>query len=66
MDMTTVAGPLAMLDCKWSRPGYRLARVEDRDQPEAPWVCVRTDARPGIADMECERCPNWEAEPRVP
>ena len=44
MAVTAVATLQAVWDCKWSRPGYRLSRVAEREQPETAWVCVRTGA----------------------
>ena len=64
MAKTTVATLQAVWDCKWSRPGYRLSRVQDRDQPETAWVCVRTGTRHEIAEGGCERCPHWELDDR--
>ena len=49
-------------DCKWSRPGFRLAGVEESLQPESIWVCVRTKVRRKLSDTTCENCPYWEAE----
>ena len=49
-------------DCKWSRPGFRLAGVEESLQPESTWVCVRTKERRKLSDTTCENCPYWEAE----
>ena len=28
-------------DCRWSRLDYRLSGVDEEQQPEALWVCVR-------------------------
>jgi hypothetical protein len=49
-------------DCRWSRPGYRVAGVPDHLQPEPLWVCVR-DERRGVTEEECEHCLYWEAVP---
>ena len=49
-------------DCKWSRPGFRLAGVEESLQPESIWVCVRTKVRRKLSDTTCENCPYWEGE----
>jgi hypothetical protein len=54
-----------IVNCQWSRPGYRLSRVPDRDQPESPFVCVRTGVRTEVAEMGCERCPFWEPAPQM-
>ena len=47
-------------DCRWSRPGYRVAGVEEQFQPETRWVCVRLNDRRGVTEEECEHCPHWE------
>lgn len=60
MAATAVATLQAVWDCKWSRPGYRLTGVAERDQPESTWVCVRRGQRSEIAEAGCERCPFWE------
>ncbi len=65
MAVTAVATLQAVWDCKWSRPGYRLSRVAEQEQPETAWVCVRTGARSNIAEMGCERCPYWEQDSHV-
>ena len=33
-------------DCKWSRPGFRLAGIDEAQQPESVWVCIRTGETP--------------------
>jgi hypothetical protein len=63
MAAIAVAAPSSVGNCTWSRPGYRLSRVDERDQPEAKWVCVRTGERHDIDEMGCARCPNWERDP---
>ncbi len=65
MAITAVATLQPMLDCKWSRPGYRLTGVSDHKQPEGHWVCVRTDARPAVNDKDCGDCRFWELDPKV-
>lgn len=62
MAITAVATLQAVWDCKWSRPGHRLSRVADGDQPESRWVCVRNGKRSEIAEAGCDRCPFWEYE----
>ena len=52
-------------NCYWSRPGYRLSRVVERQQPETKWVCVRTGTRHDIDEAGCERCPHWERDPQA-
>jgi len=36
-------------ECKWSRPGFRLAGIDEAQQPESVWVCVRTGQRRRLA-----------------
>ena len=62
MAITAVATLQGVWDCKWSRPGHRLSRVADGDQPESRWVCVRNGKRSEIAEAGCDRCPFWEYE----
>jgi hypothetical protein len=66
MAHVAVASLQTIVNCRWSRPGYRLSRVLERDQPEPPFVCVRTGVRTEVAEMGCERCPFWEPDPQVP
>ena len=60
---TTVKTLQRAWNCRWNRLGYRLRGVEERQQPESLWVCVR---RPGerccVTEQECEECGFWEAE----
>jgi hypothetical protein len=49
-------------DCRWSRPGYRLTHVEEPDQPEALWMCVRTGVRRPVTEEECAACPHWRPD----
>jgi len=63
MPGTAVATLQTIWDCRWSRPGFRLFGASEQDQPETPWVCVRTGQRRAISEEECERCPYWEAVP---
>jgi hypothetical protein len=65
MAVIALATEQSVWNCRWSRPGHRLSRVPDRDQPEAPWVCVRTSTRHDIAEQGCERCPYWEGDGRA-
>jgi hypothetical protein len=62
---TAIATLQAIWDCRWSRPGYRIAGVEDHLQPETRWICVRGSERRCINEEECENCPNWELRPNV-
>ena len=64
MAVTAVATLHPVWDCKWSRPGYRLSRVAEPEQPEPAWVCVRNGTRSNIAETGCERCPHWERDSR--
>jgi hypothetical protein len=47
-------------DCRWSRPGYRLSCVDEREQPESVFVCVRRGTRRPVTNEECETCRHWE------
>ena len=49
-------------DCKWSRPGFRLAGIDEGLQPESVWVCVRTGERRKLGEHTCDDCPYWEEE----
>jgi hypothetical protein len=60
MSRTATATLQTIWDCRWSRPGYRVAGVEDHLQPEKRWVCVRGSDRRGVTEEECENCPHWE------
>jgi hypothetical protein len=60
MATTAVATLQAAWDCRWSRPGYRVAGVVEQFQPETRWVCTRTGERRCIEASECEQCPHWE------
>ena len=60
MAITAIATPNTPWDCKWSRPGYRLAGVPDQFQPESVWVCVRTGERTPVQDTTCETCAFWQ------
>ena len=63
MARTTVAGTLTIWGCRWSRPGYRIAGVDDRCQPEPTWVCVRDGVRAVVPESRCETCERWEPAP---
>jgi hypothetical protein len=63
MPRTAVASLQTIWDCRWSLPGYRLSGVDEHQQPEKLWVCVRTGRRRGVTAEECEYCPHWEAVP---
>jgi hypothetical protein len=62
MATTAVATLQTPWDCRWSRPGYRLTGVNDWDQPEPAWVCVRTGHRKPISGGDCDGCPHWEED----
>ena len=62
MPTTAVATLQTIWDCKWSRPGYRVAGVEEQFQPETAWVCVRGERR-GVTERDCEHCAHWESGP---
>ena len=62
MAKIAIATQRSAWDCKWSRPGFRLAGVEESLQPESTWVCVRTKERRKLSDTTCENCPYWEEE----
>ena len=64
MAVTAVTTLQPVWDCKWSRPGYRLSRVAESEQPEHAWVCVRNGTRSNITETGCERCPDWERDSR--
>jgi hypothetical protein len=49
-------------ECKWSRPGFRLAGLDESLQPESVWVCVRLKTRRRLSDTTCDDCPYWQAE----
>jgi hypothetical protein len=62
MPRTAIATQQTVWECKWSRPGFRLAGVEESLQPESVWVCVRTGERRPVSDDRCEQCPYWEQD----
>jgi hypothetical protein len=49
-------------ECKWSRPGFRLAGVDEKLQPEGVWVCVRTGERRTLSEHTCDLCPYWQPD----
>ncbi len=49
-------------ECKWSRPGFRLAGIDEAQQPETVWVCVRTGERRKLSEHTCDNCPFWEQD----
>jgi hypothetical protein len=62
MAKTAIATKQTAWECKWSRPGFRLAGLEESAQPESVWVCVRTGERRPVSDERCEQCPYWQAD----
>ena len=62
MSATAVAAMQPIWDCKWSRPGLRLAGLAPGLQPEPLWVCTRTGERKPVSEDKCEACPFWELE----
>jgi hypothetical protein len=62
MAKTAIATQQTAWECKWSRPGFRLAGVDESLQPESMWVCVRTGQRRSVSDEKCDHCPYWEAD----
>lgn len=60
MAKTAVATEQTIWDCRFSRPGFRLSGIEEEQQPESLWVCVRTPVRRSVSDVECASCPHWE------
>jgi hypothetical protein len=65
MAKTAIATLQTIWDCHWSRPGFRLAGVDETQQPECLWVCVRTDTRVGVTEARCENCHDWELADRL-
>jgi hypothetical protein len=63
MSRTAIATFQPISDCRWSRPGYRVAGVEEQFQPEKRWVCVRGSDRRDVTEEDCENCPHWEMPP---
>lgn len=64
MDHTSARTPQTVWDCRWSRPGYLPHGMEQPDQPEGLWVCVRptrTTVRRPVTNEECAQCPHWQA-----
>ena len=62
MSAAAVATLQTIWDCKWSRPGLRLAGLAPDLQPESLWVCTRTGDRKPVSEHKCEACPFWELE----
>ena len=60
MARTAVATLQTVWECRWSQPGLRLANVDEKQQPEWIWVCVRTGKRVGVDEARCENCHYWE------
>jgi hypothetical protein len=62
MVTTLIATRQSAWQCKWSRPGFRLAGLEESVQPETLWVCVRTAERRPLSESACDQCPYWQAD----
>jgi len=62
MAKITTATQQTPWDCKWSRPGFRLAGIDDARQPESQWVCVRTGERRRLCEHTCDHCPYWQQD----
>jgi hypothetical protein len=62
MVRTAVATLQTAWDCKWSRPGFRVAGVPEQLQREGLWVCIRTGERRSVNESECENCMHWEMD----
>lgn len=65
MSLPAVPKPM-MSDCRWTRPGYRVADIEEHLQPERETICVRGPHRRGVSDEECGDCLHWEARQAEP
>jgi hypothetical protein len=63
MPTTAVATLQTIWGCRWSRPGYRIAGIEEQFQPEPTWICIRDGERAAIPERKCETCERWEPEP---
>jgi hypothetical protein len=64
MARTAVISMQPIWECRWSQPGYRLRRVEEHQQPESLWVCIRKGTRRNVTECECETCLHWEPDPK--
>ena len=62
MSRTPVATLQTIWGCRWSRPGYRIAGMDDRFQPEPTWICVRDGRREAVVERGCETCERWEPD----
>jgi hypothetical protein len=60
MSRTAIATQQTIWDCRFSRPGCRVAGVEDPFQPESRWMCIRGNGCRRVTEEECEHCPHWE------
>ena len=60
--MTTFAqAPQTVLNCRFTRLGYRLRGIDEHLQPESQWVCVRDPGqRRCVTEQECRECQSWE------
>ena len=62
MAKTAIATKQTAWECKWSRPGFRLAGINESTQPETLWVCVRTGERRRLSETTCDQCPYWQVD----
>ena len=62
MAKVAVATQQTEWECKWSRPGFRLAGIDEKLQLETLWVCVRTGQRRKLSETACDHCPYWQAD----
>jgi hypothetical protein len=60
MAKTAVATLQTVWECHWSQPDVRLTDVDEEQQPEWVWVCVRTGTRVGVDEARCENCRYWD------
>jgi len=62
MNRTSTMTLQTIWDCRWSRVGYRLTGVVEKEQPEPIWVCVRYGDRRAVTEDVCATCVNWQAD----
>jgi hypothetical protein len=62
MARTAIATKQTPWECKWSRPGFRLAGLDESHQVESVWVCVRTGQRRPLSATTCDHCPYWQMD----
>jgi hypothetical protein len=64
MAKIAVATLQTVWECHWSQPDLRMFGVDEKQQPEWSWVCVRTGKRVGVDEARCENCRYWQEELR--